>query len=316
MKSPGKMRGMFYSVIAILLLMPIVSYMIVYSGSAKAHNDGMIQKITGDKLASFSRSIDLDLRKSLNIYARRAIGNAVSYIDYNGTYLDDSNLRLKELFLNSTIFGSATPVNSSIYEWAGKIAEKGRETGFSVGIDVTSVEFVPYDSFNVMLQAVVTVNVTYSSTNIYRVENESVKVSVLGYEDPLYTLNTNGLVKNIIAKSSFAITDVTYLDNATLSRIYVPSESGASFLDRLEGRLAASDKYKAMSSNTIGMESIVYQPELLAFGIDPRVSQSYVDYLYFNTTATAGYRVNNSQVSWLRIDEAHASLYGVDLLIG
>jgi hypothetical protein len=96
--------------------------------------------------------------------------------------------------------------------------------------------------------------------------------------------------------------------------MYISSSDGASFFDRLEGRLLASDGYKALSSYTIGIESIVYQPELTAFGIEPKTTQTYVDYLYFNQSAIGGYRVNNSQVSWLKIDPSHAALYSVELL--
>ena len=300
------MKGVFYSVMALMLLLPIVSYLVLYSDIIKSENEELAQRITGEKLASFSKSIDIDLEKALNIYARRSIGNAVAYIETNGTLIDNSNLRLKELFTNSTIYGSAAPLNSSIYEWRDKIIIRGRQLGFDTTVNFTNIYFAPYDSFNVALNVSVIVNITAGDTTVYRNYNETVIVSIEDYEDPLYALNTNGLVKNIIKKSSFSVTNATHLDNLTLKKLYLSSSDGPSFFDRLEGRLTASS-----TSNAIGLESIVYQPDLLAFGITPKSGQSYVDYLYFNNSVITGYPVNNSAISWLRIDNTHANLYGV-----
>jgi len=307
------MKGVFYSVMTLMLLLPIVSYLVLYSDVIKSQNEELAQRITGEKLASFSKSIDIDLKKALNIYARRSIGNAVAHIETNGTPIDNSNVRLKELFTNNTIYGSSAALNSSIYEWRDKIIIRGRQLGFDTTINFSNVYFAPYDSFNVILNVSVEVNITAGDTTVYRNYNESVIVSIEDYEDPLYTLNTNGLVKNIIKKSSFSVTNVTHLDNLTSRKLYISSSDGASFFDRLEGSLIASSTYKAMSSNTIGLESIVYQPDLLAFGITPKTGQSYVDYLYFDSDANTGYPVNNSAISWLRIDNTHAGLYGVQL---
>jgi len=307
-------RGIFYSTMALLLLLPVVSYVVFYSDIIKIQNEEIVQTIVGNKLVSFSRSLDIDLKKALDIYSRRAVGNAVSYIDFNGSPIDNSNLRLKELILNNSIYGKAAFLNSSIYEWRDKMVARGKQLGFSVDINFTSVEFVPYDSFNIMLHSVVAANITVQDTHFYRIYNESTVVSVQDYTDPLYTINTNGLVKNVIKKSPFAVTNVTYLDNMTLKRLYISSENGASFFDRLEGRLLASDTYKALSPLTIGLESTVYQPDLLSFGITPKTTQTYVDYLYFNNSAITGYPVNDSSISWLKIDPPHASLYGVSLI--
>ena len=306
------MKGVFYSVMALMLLLPIVSYLVLYSDVIKSQNEELAQRITGEKLASFSKSINIDLKKALNIYARRSIGNAVAHIETNGTPIDNSNLRLKELFMNNTIYGSTAPLNSSIYEWRDKIIIRGNQLGFDTTINFTEISFIPYDSFNIVLNTSVIVNITAGDTTVYRHYDESIMVSIEDYEDPLYTLNTNGLVKNIIKKSSFSVTNVTHLDNLTSRKLYISSSDGASFFDRLEGRLTSSAAYKAMSSNTIGMESIVYQPDLLAFGITPKTGQSYVDYLYFDSSAIIGYPVNNSAISWLRIDDVHIDLYDVE----
>ncbi len=308
------MKGIFYSLMALLLLVPIVSYLIVYSEVIQTQNDLTVQRIEGEKMVSFAKSVDTDLSRALNMYARRAIGNAVSHVANNGSAIDNSNARLRELFFSSTIYGIQAPLNSSVYEWRDKVVAQGRQIGFSTSIDFVETSFVPYDSFNVQLRYAVAVNITFSNANIYRVYNESVTVSVEDYEDTLYTLNTNGLVKNVIKKSPFSVTNVTQLDNLTTERYYIPSDNGASFFDRLEGRLVASEAYKAQSVNKIGMESIVYQPDLLAFGIAPKTSQSFVDYLYFNSSSIPGYPVNDSQISWLKIDTAHATLYGVQLI--
>src|SRR3989344_4314394 len=129
------MKGVFYSVMALMLLLPIVSYLVLYSEVVTSQNQELEQRITGEKLASFSKSVDIDLKKALNIYARRSIGNAVSYIATNGSSIDNSNTRLKELFTNNTIYNTAAPLNSSIYEWRDKIIARGSQLGFDTTIN-------------------------------------------------------------------------------------------------------------------------------------------------------------------------------------
>ena len=154
------MKGVFYSIMAMLLLLPILSYMVLYSDTAITQNQETTQRIIGDNMASFSHSVDQDLRKALYIYARRSLGNTVSYIVTNGSAIDNSDARLSELFMNNTIYASTAPINSTINEWRDKMVSRGSELGFDTHINVTYAHFAPYDSFNIALHTITVVNIT------------------------------------------------------------------------------------------------------------------------------------------------------------
>jgi len=99
-------------------------------------------------------------------------------------------------------------------------------------------------------------------------------------------------------------------DKAVEEGFYMPSSDGAGFLDRLEGRLQGSGKYNT-TNETTGLESIVFIPTLQANGFIIRDNQTTVDYLYFDASSNPGYRVNQTQYNWLRMDIEHANTYNI-----
>ncbi|MFH1200226.1 MAG: hypothetical protein V1708_04105, partial [Candidatus Micrarchaeota archaeon] len=135
------------------------------------------------------------------------------------------------------------------------------------------------------------------------------------FEDPLYPLNTNGFVKRVIARANGTVYGAEAVDNATLRKWYVNSSEGPSFLDRMEGRLFVSGYYANMSANqTIGLDSFVNLTEISGAGIAVDSNKTIVDHLYFNGSDYDAWPVNGSAISWMKLDEAHAAIYGVQLI--
>lgn len=312
------MKGVFYSAIVMMLIAPIIMYIILYADISQTSLEETSTKIKGDKLAGFSRSIDQDLPRILEIAAKRAISMAMSYIDMKGEALDNADERLEEMMMNGTIYGAEFGLLGSglVREWITAVEQKGKPYGFETSISVIELEVLPYDSFNIMISATVSVNITYSieSMKVDRLYKEDILVPIEGFEDPLYSIETEGLIKRSFKEANITINSAERLDIATADSFYMSSGTGASFLDRLEGRLTTSAKYSAMSSNQIGLETIVNIPELSSAGLLIKPSQSDIDYLYFDTAGHAGYPVNNSAYSWLKLDDEHAGIYSVDLI--
>lgn len=111
------------------------------------------------------------------------------------------------------------------------------------------------------------------------------------------------------------------LQNLTLTiqnDYYKPSTVGASFLDRLEGRLSLSGKY-----GQYGLESFVNLTEIAsALGQDYTTNTlSCIDYKYWSDTPGKAIRNGNYDpvFNWFKIDseDNHEIIYGVkDLIIG
>lgn len=95
---------------------------------------------------------------------------------------------------------------------------------------------------------------------------------------------------------------------------YQSSTDGASFLDRLEGKLKVQTKYAQLAPYPIGLESFVDKEYLATLDLPIRLEQTNLDYLYFNETDIPGLRIKGLQAT-VRIDPAHLSAYGVEGLV-
>jgi hypothetical protein len=134
------------------------------------------------------------------------------------------------------------------------------------------------------------------------------KIEIVNFEDPLYVIHTNGLVVNKIVKNEMEIfvsgTNVSNLTSHVNYSRYIASSSAPSFLDRLEGKIAANEN---------GIESLVYLPKLSSQGIELE-EKSVVDYIYFSEADPTSYNIDGMP-SWFRIDEDHLEVYEVENLV-
>ena len=306
------MKGIFYSAITILFVAPILVVAFVYVNSLDTYSKIDTSKTVGDKVASYSKSVNSDLPRAMKIISRRSIDTNLNYIDLTGVPLDNAEARISETIHNGTVFGNSTVVNNfTITNWANSITAKGSSYGFATNVSVIGVNITPLDSYHVLVHTVVSVNVTdvTSSTNLYRIYSVGIPISIEGLLDPLYTLNTNGLLKRVIQSPNITVYGVANFDNAVFYEYYMPSIAGPSFLDRMEGRL--SSKYAVQG---IGLESVVYLPELQAAGLTIKSGQNTFDYLYFSNLSQSGQSVNGTAYAWVQANSGQAATYGLTLI--
>lgn len=308
------MKGIFYSTITVIFIIPMLVFTFAYLDSFRAVSQTTASKAVGDKIASFSKSIDSDLPRAVNIIAKRSIEANINHIESSGASLDDAESRIKESMTNGTVFGNSTVLNNfTISLWANILNSKGSAYGFDTSIDILSINITPVDSYHVGVGVIISVNMSDSgsNTNLYRVYDTTIPVSVEGLVDPLYLLYTNGLIKRTIRAPNITVYGATGVDTALVREFYMQSADGPSFLDRLEGRLTQGT-YNV--SQTIGLETFVYLPEIQANGLQVKTGQSSIDYLYFSSSNNPGQSVNNSAYSWLKMNTGQATKYGVTLV--
>ncbi|MFH1107321.1 MAG: hypothetical protein V1787_05495 [Candidatus Micrarchaeota archaeon] len=312
------MRGLVYSVITLLLLVPVFMFLAAYLQMEQSKDEATVLKIRGDEIGNYAESIALDVPRILDMTSKRALIAALNYIDVNGTTLDDAKLRVEELMLNRTIYGSNSSfmTSSSLSDWAERMEAIGLLYALQTNVSVLWLDVLPHDSFALNISLRIGVNITdaIGSVRIRRVYEEYELLPLEGFEDPLYPLNTNGFIKRTIAEADGTVSGPAAVDNATLNKWYMPSEDGPSFLDRMEGRVFLSQRYADMSPYTIGLEGFVSLPEISAAGITVDTNKTVVDHLYFNSTHYDAWPVEDSALGWMKLDDAHAALYGVNLL--
>jgi hypothetical protein len=147
-------------------------------------------------------SILLDLGKVLEIIMRRAISVSVNHTVAVGRGLDNATYRLEELVLNGTLNKTQEylMVNSTFPEWIEKIQSLGTLKGFEMNISLNSFGVKPYDSFNLIVDMNLTLNITDKQGVASLSRN--VEISKLIYledlEDPIYPLYTWQRATNII----------------------------------------------------------------------------------------------------------------------
>ena len=396
------MKGILYSVIAALLLIPIMGLILFHSNLLEKNVD---VNIRANELKFFVESLDDDLSRFLEICSKRALISAVSNITVSGMPFEDASVGLSELMINGTIKGISAPLvdESNINLWEKNISDIATKQGFSMAFKGIEINVTQNDSFSIMVNVKILLNISDSSVKMGVLRNltASKLIPIEGIEDPLIPLNTLGRVSRIIRFYDFSnftgyivegtiasggvsgnattstlspnsqkilVTDnmtqgisvlnmfggvvsestyvpggiaVPYVAGATgaLSiieegkRVYLDyqtkkvwdlenltsfvsngyyrvSENGPSFLDRLEGNLALSEKYAH------GMETIIDLEDLGRMNLEVDYSLSCVDYKYFTNIPGSSIRNGNydSIFNWLKIDSENKAIYGVEEL--
>lgn len=312
----GKQRGIVYSLITLLLVVPLLLYMISYLDSAGSRDELISLKIRGIEISNFANSVSQDVPRIFRITSKRALISAINEIDINGTPLLDAQANIVELMLNSSINNKSSPFMnaSSLKEWASRMENQSNNYGFKTNITFLYVNVTPYDSFNLEFSMRLFVNSTdYDGiVSIVRTYNETFILSLEGMEDVLYPLNTGGFVRRLIRKANFTVFGASAVDDAITLERYTSTQEGGSFLDRMEGKNYLQKKYADQSSLQIGLESFVNLQEIASRGLPIKENQTNIDHLYFNSSTFNGCLVTASNYSWLKLDYPHNETYGVE----
>lgn len=383
--------------------------LIVFYSQAKPSNIDV--NIRSSEMEYFTKSVENDLSRFIEISGRRALISAVSQIIVNGTGLDNSQLRLTEMMENGTLYGKPAPLIdiNNLEHWKLNISNIASNLGFHLDFKNLEINVTQNDSFNVLFNVTLYVNISNSNSKMGVLKNitSNVIVPVEDVEDPIFPLNTYGRIirfvkisnvsKNTVSlttgqnssgyvtgyalvKSDFGPSDINssrilvtatvagkeaiasgfagvvsegdliippsllgkaitgatgatsliknetkiYLD-ATTKKVwdlrnltsdikngyYRSSNKGASFLDRLEGRINLSDKYK------YGLETFVNIEDILEAEVPASTGNSDLDYRYWSNTNGVNIRNGNydSVFNWFKIDAESASEYGILELI-
>lgn len=220
------MKGILYSIMISLLLIPILGLVIFYSQSSQARNIDI--DIRANELEYFTKSIEKDLTRFLEINGKRALISAVSNVIINGVGLDDAQLRLAEMIENGTLYGEVAPLidTSNIDSWKLEVENIASKAGFNVEFEDVQIYVNQNDSFNVLFSANVTLNISdkLETMGIKKVINSNALVSIENIEDPSFPLNTYSRVLRFITKSNVS-KDNGFLVQGLNSSGYVSGDS-------------------------------------------------------------------------------------------
>lgn len=220
------MKGLLYSIMISLMLIPMLGLIIFYSQASTTRNIDV--DIRANELEYFTKSIEKDLTRSLEINGKRSMISAVSNVIIDGVGLDSAPLRLAEMIENGTLYGVTAPLvdTSNLQFWKLKVEDIASESGFNVDFDNIQIYINQNDSFNVLFSVNVTLNISdkLETMGIEKVITSNALVSIENIEDPSFPLNTYGRVLRFIRKSN-ASKDNSFLVQGLNSSGYVSGDS-------------------------------------------------------------------------------------------
>ena len=308
-------KGFFFTVIAIYLVAALMLSALFYN-KYQMRRQAAVDSSRILAMNDFIKDVDSDLERGLYISGFRTLLGLEEYISQTGNYLNNTEDAFQEAFFNRSIGNYTIGLlnDSSFSDWEQKIQSQAESLNIGTNFTVNSIEITQESPWNVELYINLTMLV-YDTTGMAswaRQKTIHSSISITGFEDSLYTVNSYGRVAQTIEQdenTAFVSGNNTavllnHLDNS----LYTASATAPSFLMRLAGNL---------SSSPYGIESLVNVSKLAVQGIPAR-SASIVDYIYFGTRATSNLCIDNSKAepdlpSWFMLDtdDSHALKYQI-----
>jgi len=302
-------KAFTYTTVSLIALAVVFSFLSSQQLRARYSYTSITTKLLSDSLNDFHNSVISDLKKTVEVSMGRALIACLNDVITTGSPIPNPELNLSELIVNGTYNHTMHPLmeNNTITYWLDSMNQKSNELGFETSMFLENPAISQKDSFNILVSFNISINASNraGTINISRTFEQQVPVSIIGFEDPMYPLNTYGRLKRVITKNVTSGFDLAELQDFFANRNYAPGY-GPSFLDRLAGRT-----YNTYSG--AGLESFVDLQEIQSYEIEIKPTQTLIDFLYFNTSLIPGDTVTGFTPAWFRIDDLynHKSYYGI-----
>jgi hypothetical protein len=293
-----KKKAIFYTISAIALTIVIITTYSAYNTYRLSEKMDVLQNRI-ETVNFFIKDVEKDIGKGVKIATFRTLLSFNQFIATNGTFIDNINERFKESFLNGTINHQQLSLmkDSTFTDWANKISAEADKVDIKFNFTINDVKINHTDPWSVDVSVNISLDIRDKRNTSYWVRDRYLvnTVSIIGFEDPLYIVNSNGRVTNVVVKTNFTQFviggNVQNLLKHMNNSWYTAHNDSPSFLMRFEGNLGNS---------TYGIESLVNLEEFESQGLTLK-DRSIVDYVYFGTKSTTNFRINNTP-TWFKID--------------
>ncbi|MEM4267487.1 MAG: hypothetical protein QXK37_01515 [Candidatus Woesearchaeota archaeon] len=307
-------KGFFFTLTAMVFLVLLFLY-ISLDYQTRLRDKAIVIDSRVTTLDHFVDDLEKDIERGVYIASFRSLLAIQQYITSKGEFLYDTDDVIEEIIINGTINGEYMSVmnDTQLSIWVERIRVEAVKTGIYFNYTLNDISISHSDPWTLTISLDVTEYIQDRNGLAYWSRNKRINtsLSIVGFEDPLYTVNTFGRVINTIEKSS--ITDFVGPNNDTTNllyhldnSLYIDSQSAPSYLMRLKGDL---------NSSPYGIESLVNLIELEANDINT-LNKSCIDYIYFSKESPEHYLIKNTY-NWFRLDNesGHLARYEVEELI-
>ncbi len=306
-------KAIFFTVTAAVLLLIVIFALTQKPGYEGTEKAGVVETRV-KAMNGFVKNIEKDLEKGLRITATRALLGIEEKIATKGQFLASAADGFKGALVNGTVEGELIKImeNNTFFDWAQSIEEEAAAVDLKANITITNLSVYQENPWAITLEANTTISLSDNKGTASWSTKKTVKseVSILGFEDPAYTVKSLGLVINTINKTLYEGNYVIGSDPSNLKAhidngFYTENPDAPNFLMRFEGNFSASPQ---------GIESIVHLGKFQQQGLSISL-KSGIDHVYFGDAITPIYTVSGVYTSWFRIDANHVDKYQVGGLI-
>ncbi|MFP4116756.1 MAG: hypothetical protein ACLFTY_01945 [Candidatus Aenigmatarchaeota archaeon] len=191
-----KDSGQFFSLITVLMALPLVALSITFGGAMSGYGGGIGEQVRLKSAYYYYHSLEDDLGRASEITGERAVVSAINHTVETGEGLNSSQKVLKELFVNGAINGEPAVLMDStgIDEWFDEVEEISKKRGYILELSREEPDVDVPDPFDLSF------NVNYSmeledENGLFDLKKDRYRknfVSVEGFEDPVVTVGTGG----------------------------------------------------------------------------------------------------------------------------
>lgn len=193
------MKGQLYSLIALMVAIPIFLFLAYYMTSAQAPSDAAMRKVVSDQVHEMERGMEDDFSRAVNIAARRAMLTLLMEMTDTGAYESNASSILMELIINGSMEGDDTPMMSgnTLPEWHSRLLSV--RTGFTKSFSYELLSVNRSEGFNLLAEVHVIANVSADGIRIDREFDDVIQIPLADIEDPIYSVETGGMMTKSIS---------------------------------------------------------------------------------------------------------------------
>ncbi len=195
------MKAQFYSLISLLLAVPMLLFTVNYLGYTEQIGEVVSDRVISDQINQLVHSIEVDTTKAMEISGRRALLAATNHVINSGEFLDDSVENLTMLMLQGRINGSEAflMLNNTMPNWSERISSKPVDFEVALSYGNISIENLDGFSIRVGMDLSITVNDIMKESKIEKSGvRKYVTISLAGLEDPIFPLETQGFIRRMV----------------------------------------------------------------------------------------------------------------------
>lgn len=308
-------KGIYYTLTALIVVAMIIGYNSFDDNSRIKQRGELLQK-RAINMNTFLEDVEKDASRMILISGYRSMLSLEKVLSDKQEFLDDFDASFYEMFINGTNNGTTYSLmtNASISDWENRINEEANTLNMNFNIYPKNVivEHITSWDVKITLNATIILSDYYKDISWNYTKEFSNVIPINDFEDPLYKINSQDKVTNIIVKApntdfvNDADNDSTVFQIHLNNSYYFESTTGPSFLMRFVGNT---------SNNTYGIESFInlvdFQKQELVIYSD----RSLIDYIYFSGTPNTQDHCYLDLPSWFAVDNAHKDIYELNKLV-